>query len=139
MNRSLIITLLSFVTLLITAPAVSVAPPESIEARVAKAETVFVGKLINRMEVEGDWIHAELEVTQALHQSKVGDKIPVIWRLVKFNGAVIFDCPEGKQGVAVLDAKHKGRYWLRDDKFLSLDLLDQVKKAVDVADKDQKP
>ena len=130
MNRSLLITFFAFATLLATAPALSIAAPESVEVRVAKAETVFVGKLVNRMEVEGDWVHAELEVTEALHKAKVGDRIPVTWRLVRFNGAVIFDCPEGKQGVAVLDAMHKGRYWLRDDKFLSVDLLKEVKAAV---------
>ena len=131
MNRSLLTVLLTFATLLVTAPALSIAAPESIEVRVAKAETVFVGKLVNRMEVDGDWIHAELLVTEALHKAEKGDKIPVTWRLVRFNDALIFDCPEGKQGVAILNDRHKGRYWLRDDKFLSVDLLDEVKKAVD--------
>ena len=135
MKRTLITALLSFATLLVTAPALSIAAPPSVEQRVAKAETVFAGKLINRVEVEGDWIHAELQVTEPLYRAKPGEKVPVVWRLVKFNDAVIFDCPEGKQGVAILSDMHEGRYWLRDDKFLSIDLLADVKKAVEKLEK----
>ena len=85
---------------------------------------------INRVELEDNWVHAELQVMEALHKAQVGDKIPVVWRLVKFNDAVIFDCKEGQRGVAMLDVMHKGRYWLRADKFLNEDLLDQAKEAV---------
>ena len=131
MNRTLLTALLSFATLLVTAPALSIAAPPSVEERVAMAETVFVGKLINRMEVEDGWVHAELQVIEALHGARVGEKVPVVWRLVRFNDALLFDCPEGKQAVAILGDMHKGRYWLRDDKFLSMDLIDDAKKAID--------
>ena len=139
MKRTLIAALLVFATLLVSAPALSIAAPPSVEERVATAEMVFVGKLINRIEVEGDWVHAELQVTEPLLKAKVGEKVPVTWRLVRFNDAVIFDCQEGKQGVAILGDMHQGRYWLRDDKFLSMDLLDDIKKAVEKVTKTEKP
>ena len=55
-------------------------PVEPLAQRVQEAEKAFVGVLINRTELEGDWCHADLRVTQAIKGVKEGELIPVLWR-----------------------------------------------------------
>lgn len=130
MNRHLSIVAGVLVCLATVSTAVSIAPAPSIETRVAAAETVFIGKLINRMEIEGGWVHAELQVTQPLLNAKQGEKIPVIWREIRFRGKPVFDAAEGREAIAILNDRHEGRYWLRDDKFLNVEQVEEVRRAV---------
>ena len=104
------------------------APTKPLAERVGGADSVFVGKLVNRVE-DGDWVRAELLVEESLRDVQKGEKIPVIWR--KMVGDVpIYDAAEGAKGIAILDDKHEGRYWLRSDKFEPLDQLDLVKELI---------
>lgn len=113
----------------ITAVGLSVrAPTEPLKERVRAAETVFVGKLINKA-VEGDWVRAELLVEEPLVSSKRDSKIEVIWRAT-IGGTPIYDTDENSRGIAILKDKHEGRYWLRDDKFEDLNKLAEVKKIL---------
>ena len=99
---------------------------EPLEKRVEKADKIFVGKLVNRVD-DGDWVRAELVVETAVHNVKKGDKVDVIWRKT-IGGHKIFDSQEGDRGVAILIDKHQGRYWLRGDKFENIKKLDEIKK-----------
>lgn len=130
--------------------ALSLAPPRPLEKRVEDSQLIFVGKLVNRVQND-DWVQAELLVEAPLKNVKQGEKIPVPWRLVMVGGhrvtvsvegnsevvktetvgaKPIFDKPEGARGIAILDDKHKGRYWLRADKFEELDQLETVRTLV---------
>ena len=99
------------------------APTPPLEERVKAAETVFVGKLINKV-VEGDWVRAELLIEEPLKNSEKGAKVLVIWRAT-LGGRPIYDTPEDSEGIAILGDKHEGRYWLRDDKFEPVGKLDE--------------
>lgn len=120
------VLLVSFL-LLISDPAWSFSrmatPP--LARRVEGAETVFVGKLINRTE-EGEWAQAELLVVEPLKNARKGDTVQVIWRM-RLGQMRIYDARKGQQGIAILGDKHKGRYWLRADKFEPLAHLGAVK------------
>ena len=104
------------------------APTKPLAERVGGADSVFVGKLINRVE-DGDWVRAMLLVEEPLRDVQKGEKIQVIWRK-KIGDIAIYDAAEGDKGIAILDDKHEGRYWLRDDKFEPLDQLDLVKELI---------
>ena len=58
------------------------APTKPLATRVQEADKVFVGVLINRKLLEGDWCHADLKVTQAIKGVKAGELISVLWRPV---------------------------------------------------------
>lgn len=120
---------LAVLMLAMPALARTVAPTEPLEKRVKSAELIFTGKVINKT-VQGDWAHAELLVDESMRGVKKGDKIEVIWR-IQIAGKPIYDVVDGKQGIALLGDKHKGRYWLRGDKFEDLVKLDKVKELLE--------
>ena len=103
-------------------------PAKPLKDRVSAAETVFLGKLVNRVE-EGEWVRAELLVEKPLRKAEKGAKVEVIWRKTLGN-LLIYDAAEGDRGIAILKDKHKGRYWLRADKFEKPDKLAEVKKRL---------
>jgi hypothetical protein len=102
--------------------------------RVGNAETVFLGKVINKV-VEGDWVRAELLVETPLKNTEEGVKIQVIWR-IKVGQFPIYDTAEGTRGIAILKNKHEGRYWLRSDKFESPDKVEEVKGIIEEPNKE---
>lgn len=108
--------------------ALSRLPTPPLAERVAKAEEVFAGTVVNRVE-KGEWVHAELRVDTPLRGSKKGALVPVIWRSTVGNN-IIYDAKENDRGVALLTGKLKGRYWLRADKFEPIDKLETVKSLV---------
>ncbi len=101
------------------------APTPPLKARVSAAETVFLGKLVNKV-VTGEWASAELLVEEPLRNAKKGEKTKVIWR-IKLGRFQIYDVPQGTRGIAILKDRHQGRYWLRGDKFESPDKLVEIK------------
>jgi len=120
--------LLTFTCIQLTfaAPARGVikSPTKPLKERVAEAETIFIGKVVNK-EVEGDWATAELLVEQPLKNAKLEAKVPVTWR-IRLGQLFIYDVAEGTRGIALLGDKHQDRYWLRADKFEDLKKLDEV-------------
>jgi len=106
-------------------------PTKPLKERVNAAETVFVGKLINRVE-DGDWVRADLLVETPLHKAKKDTKVQVTWRK-NLGSRVIYDAAEGTKAIAILGDKYKERYWLRADKFESVDQLDEVKAIIKAA------
>lgn len=108
--------------------SLSMAPPRPLGERVAEAEKVFVGTLVDR-EVDGDWVRAELRVDTPLRGVKEKERVKVVWRK-RVGEFKVDDAPAGKRGVAILKDMHEGRYWLRADKFEPLDKLDEVKKCL---------
>lgn len=120
---------MALLILLTPALARTVAPTQPLEKRVKDAELIFTGKVINKT-IQGDWARAELLVDESLRGVIKGDKIKVIWR-IEIGGQPIYDAAEGQQGIALLGDKHEGRYWLRTDKFESLDKLEKVKELLE--------
>jgi len=117
------------VLLTLTTGAIALrAPTPPLKDRVSAAETVFLGKVINRAE-DGDWVRAELLVEQPLRNAEKGMKIEVTWR-TRVGSFFIYDVAEGTRGVAILKDKHKGRYWLRADKFEDSSKLAEVKAMI---------
>jgi len=110
-----------------TALATSKAKPLTIEQRVSTAKLVFVGKIVEKR-VKGDWVEAKIVVEKAIRGVKKGQKIPVTWR-TSLHGKPLYNVAEGKRGIAILQDKHNGKYWLRADKFETLKLENQVIKA----------
>ena len=108
-----------------TANARSLAPTKPLPTRVQEAEKVFVGVLMNRKLLEGDWCHADLKVTQAIKGVKVGELVPVLWR----PKIARYDARENQKGLAVLKYSHKNRYWLRSDTFEDAKLAEQAMKV----------
>lgn len=104
------------------------APTPPLAERVKSAKVVAVGELVNKV-VEGDWVRAEILVVEPVVNAKKGEKIPVIWRAT-LDGQPIYDADEGSTGVVLLDDKHEGRYWLRDDKFENEDKLEEIRKVL---------
>ena len=110
------------------------APTPPLKERVNRAETVFLGKVADRI-VEGGWVRASLVVEEPLWKAERGKNVPVIWTKPADTGlfmadGVTFDANEGARGVAILTDKHEGRYWLREDKFEDPKKLDEVKALV---------
>jgi len=141
--------LCSLLFLAATAPAIR-APTLPLADRVRAAETVFVGVVTNRV-TEGDWVRADLLVEEPLLRASKGQTVPVTWRLFivggrlvpdpeggngqvvrmkRVGGQPVFDIPEGARRIAILKDKHKGRYWLRGDKFENLGQLEEVRKII---------
>ena len=108
--------------------ATTKAPTKPLAERVSDAETVFLGKVINK-KIEGDWATAELLVEEPLKNAEKGAKCEVVWR-ISLGKLMIYDTAEGTTGIAILGDKHKGRYWLRDDKFENPKTLEKVKKLI---------
>ncbi|MBT3199130.1 MAG: serpin family protein [Phycisphaerales bacterium] len=104
------------------------APTPPLKNRVAAAETVFLGKVVNKV-VTGEWATAELLVEESLRNAEKGKKTKVTWR-IKLGNFHIYDVPEGSRGIAILKDKHKGRYWLRSDKFEKPNKLAEVKGLI---------
>lgn len=111
------------------------APTRPLKERVQGAETVFLGKVVNKV-VEGDWARAELLVKEPLRDAKEGAKVEVIWR-IRVGNMFIYDVAEGTSGVAILSDKHEGRYWLRSDKFEDPKKIEEVKALIE-GDKEAK-
>ncbi|MFK7788361.1 MAG: hypothetical protein AB8C95_02565 [Phycisphaeraceae bacterium] len=124
----------SFAMLVITSTlrADTRVPTAPLEERVKAAEVVFVGKLIDK-KVQGDWATAKLLVKESLHNVKVDQTIEVTWR-IQIDNRPIYDVAEGTERIAILKDKHKGRYWLRTDKFEGLEKLDKVKQILKKAE-----
>lgn len=101
------------------------APEKPLATRVKEAEKVFVGVVVNRRELEGDWCHAELEVTKTIKGVKVDELVPVVWR----PKIARYDAQEKQKGLAILKYAHKGRYWLRSDTFEDPKLAKEAEKA----------
>lgn len=80
------------------------APEKPLAERVHGADSVFVGKVINRV-ADGDWVRAELLVEEPLRDVHKGDKFEIIWR-AKIGDMPIYDVAEGVRGIAILDDKH---------------------------------
>jgi hypothetical protein len=118
-----------------TTVAVSRAPTKPLKERVQKAETVFLGKVVNK-QVEGDWAKAELLVEEPLRDAEKGAKIAVTWR-IRVGNFFIYDVAEDTQGIAILFDKHEGRFWLRADKFEDPEKLDEVKALIEDGEKNQ--
>lgn len=114
------------------AHALSLAPPRPLSERVGEAEKVFAGTLVEREE-RGDWVQAELRVDTPLRGVAEGQKVKVTWRK-RLGDFQVYDAKEGQRGVALLKDKHEGRYWLRADKFESLEQLDEVRKLLGSGD-----
>ena len=89
---------------------------------------MFVGVVTNKV-VDGEWVRADLLVETPLRNAKQGKKVEVIWRAT-VDGMPIYDTAAGTKRIAILDDKHEGRYWLRDDKFEDLANLAKVKKLI---------
>jgi len=104
------------------------APTKPLAERLAAADTVFVGVVTNKV-VDGEWVRADLLVETPLRNAKQGKKVEVIWRAT-VDGMPIYDTAAGTKRIAILDDKHEGRYWLRDDKFEDLANLAKVKKLI---------
>lgn len=104
------------------------APTKPLAERVKAAEAVFVGKVVNKVTV-GDWVTADLLVEDALVNAKLDQKIAVTWRAT-LGGRPIYDTAAGSRGIAILNDKHQGRYWLRGDKFEDVKKLAEVKKLI---------
>jgi len=115
--------------------ALTRAPTPPLDERVEKAEQVFVGTLVNRVE-DGDWVQAELRVDIHLRGDKKGALVPVIWRK-RLGDLQIYDAPENARGIAILSDKHEGRYWLRADKFEPVQNLQAVRRTLALAEKPQ--
>jgi len=112
-----------------TAAALAVrAPTAPLAERVSEAETIFLGKLANKV-TDGDWVRADLVVEEPLRDAERGHGTAVIWR-AKIDGMPIYDAAEGARGIAILKDKHEGRYWLRDDKFEDPGKLNEVKALI---------
>jgi len=128
-KKTLQFTLTLCVLLTLTTISMGVrAPTKPLKDRVGAADTVFLGKVANKV-VTGEWASAELVVQEPLRDAKKGEKIEVIWR-IKLGRFQIYDVAEGTRGIAILKDKHKGRYWLRSDKFESPDKLAEVKGLI---------
>ena len=97
--------------------------------RINLAKAVFVGKVVNKV-IDGDWARAELLVEEPLAGVTQGQKLEVTWRKT-IGGRTIYDTPEGSRGIAILIDKRQNRYWLRSDKFESVELLNQVKELIE--------
>jgi hypothetical protein len=100
------------------------APPRPLAERVAEAEKVFVGTLVDRVE-DGDWVRGKLRVDTALRGVEEKQQIKVIWRK-RVGDFQVYDAKQGARGIALLGDKHEGRYWLRADKFEPVEKLDEV-------------
>lgn len=111
-----------------TAPGTSRAPTKPLAERLREAETVFLGKVVNKV-VDGDWARAELLVEEPLRNAEKGAKVAVIWR-IKVGTFSIYDVAAGTRGVAILKDKHEGRYWLRGDKFENPEKLASVAQGI---------
>ena len=104
------------------------APTKPLAERVQEADKVFVGVLINRKLLKGDWCHADLKVTRAIKGVRAGEPVPVLWR----PGIAHYDAREGQKGLAVLKPAHGDRYWLRSDTFEDAALAEQAVKLLGV-------
>lgn len=124
MNRLVKLTLCLVLAVGAGAWAVSRAPTPPMEKRVQDSGLVFVGKVVNRVQT-GEWVKAELLVEQPLKNARKGDQVPVTWRVTVGN-FFIYDAAEGARGIAILGDQHRGRYWLRADKFEPLEKLPAV-------------
>jgi hypothetical protein len=111
------------------------APTRPLKDRVSAAETVFLGKVVNKV-VTGEWARAELLVEEPLRNAEKGKKTEVIWR-VKLGRFQIYDVAAGTRGIAILKDKHQGRYWLRSDKFEKPNKLAEVKGFIGAASANQ--
>jgi hypothetical protein len=131
-NKTLYLAFLLCVLLTLTTTSLALRVRTApLKARVDAAETIFLGKLANKV-VTGEWANAELVVQEPLRNAKKGEKIAVTWR-IKLGNFRIYDAPEGTRGIAILKDKHKGRYWLRGDKFEKPDKLAEVKGLLGAA------
>lgn len=115
--------------------ALTLAPVDSLEKRLDAAKLVFVGKIINRSE-DGEWVQAELLVEDPVLNIKKGGLVPVIWRKTA-GGTAIYDAQEGLRGLAILDGYHKGRYWLRSDRFEDVALAAEAKRIIAARDEEE--
>lgn len=102
------------------------APTKPLATRVQEADKVFVGVLINRKLLEGDWCHADLKVTQAIKGCEIGELVPVLWRPM----IARYDAKENQKGLALLKPTYEKRYWLRSDTFEDAKLTDQAVKLL---------
>ena len=127
--------------------------PDAFEHLLIKAETVFVGRVINRT-VDGDWVRAELVVEDALWNAQPRERVPVVWRsklsrVERFSNTVdtdagmslgdqaaaLYDAQEGDRALAILSYKETavypslGLYKLSKSRYV---FLDKLKKAKDV-------
>ena len=129
-SKTLVLSIAAFIMLARpgTVFPTSKLPTEPLENRVRDAKVVFVGKVINK-EVKGAWAYADLLVEEPLKNVQKNESVQVIWR-IKLGDRAIYDSAEGSRGIAILDEKHEGRYWLRDDKFEDLAKLEEVKRIV---------
>ncbi len=116
--------LLSFFFVAQVAVALRVAPLP-LAHRVQQAETVFVGKLVNKV-VQGEWVQAELLVEEPMKNAVLNRMVKVVWRS-EIDGMPIYDVAEGVRGIAILSDQLDGRYWLRADKF------EEVKRRNEIA------
>ena len=103
-------------------------PAKPLQERVHAAESVFVGKVVNKV-VAGDWARAELEVLTPLKNAKKGAKVLVTWR-IKIAGQHLFDINEGAKYMALLKGKHEKRYWLHGAEYKGEEQLSQVKSLL---------
>lgn len=111
-----------------SAHALSLLPTPPLSERVAGAQVVFVGTLIERVE-KGEWVRAVLRVDKPLRGLGEDKRVNVIWR-TRVADQWIYDAAEGQRGIAILDDKHEERYWLRADKFEPLAKLEEVEKMI---------
>ena len=120
-----------------SAHALSRMPVPPLSDRVEQAELVFLGTLIERAE-DGEWVRAVLRVDESLRVPEGMRRVEVIWR-VRVGDREVYDAAEGQRGVAILDDKHEGRYWLRTDKFEPAERLGEVRELVSEAPRKDVP
>lgn len=125
-SASLIISAFGMTTAAIL--AISIAPTLPLSERVEQAEKIFVGTVIERVE-EGEWVRAVLRVDEPLREVGENKKVEVIWR-TRVGNQAIYNAVKGQRGIAILDAKHEGRYWLRADKFEPPAKLEEVRELI---------
>jgi len=131
-NRIRCSALMLCVLLTITAASLAIrVPTPPLKTRLAAAETVFLGKIVNKA-VTGDWARAEILVEEPLRKARKGAKVEVTWR-IKSGNFRIYDVADGTRGIAILKDKYKGRYWLRGDKFEKPEKLAEVKGLLGAA------
>ena len=123
-----IVSLCMFIWATSVAQALTRLPTPPLADRVATAEIVFVGTLINRVE-DGDWVRADLRVDTPIHNAKAGQNIPVVWRRT-VNQQVIYNADADQRGIAILKDKHEDRYWLRADKYEPITKLPEIQQLV---------
>ncbi len=108
--------------------AICRAAPVPLKQRVEKAKLVFIGKLVEREE-KGDWVHAELVVSEPVFGAKKDERVKVVWRK-KIGERLLYDLEQGQEGIAILNHKKEDRYYLGEERFEGMDQLEKLREVL---------